>query len=98
MQADKKGAWTEGEDEFLLRWSHIGVDFVGPHDLGRSEKSSRDRLAKLVSSGAAENFARAWLAIARYRILVGRDRSRIVKDLLDEEAAMWERKAMEWSQ
>ena len=50
--------WTEKEDRFIhAHFDGVGA-YIGPHDLGRSEKSVTDRAAFLKRTGA-------WAALTR---------------------------------
>lgn len=96
--AGKKGLWSEEEDEYLMQYIGIGAEFIASHDLGRPKKSGPARMAKLVETGAAENFALAMMHLNLYRVQVGRDRSKFGSALLEGEVANWEAKALAWAQ
>lgn len=44
--------WTLEEDKFLVEFYDAVGSFIGPHDLGRSEASTKARVQKLKETGA----------------------------------------------
>ena len=44
--------WSLGDDEFLVAYWGVGLDMIGPHDLGRSPSACKTRLEFLRSSKA----------------------------------------------
>ena len=62
--------WTEDEDRFLIAFFDIGA-WIGPHDLGRSEKATIARVNKLKASGAWVAYIEADRALYAARKLAG---------------------------
>ena len=51
--------WTEREDLFIIAYYDAIGPYIGPHDLGRSEKATTDRAKFLKRSGAWDVYVEA---------------------------------------
>lgn len=63
--------WTFDDDAFLHAYSEVGLDLIGPHDLKRSAKACKARIALLKETGAWEAITQRDLWMKKYRIAVG---------------------------
>ena len=63
--------WTSKEDDFLIAYFDAVGPYIGPHDLGRSEKATKDRVKKLKDSGAWEVYKTAKYHRNRALLLAG---------------------------
>lgn len=62
--------WTQEEDETIVAYLELVGPFLGPHDLGRSAKSTAGRAGFLRRSGAWAAIERKWKAEHDYRMTV----------------------------
>ncbi len=62
--------WTQIEDETIVAYLDLVGPFLGPHDLGRSAKSTSGRAGFLRRSGAWAAIERKWKAEHDYRMAV----------------------------
>ena len=63
--------WTEQEDRFLIAYFDAVGSFIGPHDLGRTERATISRAAFLKRSGAWDAFKDADNVLNMARKLAG---------------------------
>lgn len=63
--------WTEEEDRFIHAYFDGVGAFIGPHDLGRSEKSTRTRAKFLKDTGAWDALTRESTARHDYMKAIG---------------------------
>jgi hypothetical protein len=80
-----KNAWTIEEDIFIVRFYDAVGPFIGPHDLGRTEKAVTARAQKLKAKGGWELLRRAIEAQAEYN-LVMHARSGMARELWESTA------------
>lgn len=77
--------WTQKEDETIVAYLDLVGPFLGPHDLGRSAKSTSGRAGFLRKSGAWAAIERKWEAEHDYRCAVDPIYARHAKE--EDEAA-----------
>lgn len=65
--------WTLDDDDFLMSWHGIGIDFIGEHDLGRTPKATRARWKFLNQSGARMAYAEAMIAMHHAAKIMGHE-------------------------
>lgn len=63
--------WTDKEDQFIVAYYDAMGAFIGPHDLGRSEASTKARAKKLKDTGAWDAWHIVSLRTLFARILSG---------------------------
>lgn len=63
--------WTYKEDLFLVEYYDAVGSFIGPHDLGRSEASTKSRVKKLKECGAWKDYKTSIYYDVKARLLAG---------------------------